>query len=161
MEMNRQGLSAHRPEHPLDSIEFRRWIEVSDLRDVLPSRLNESVLLGLARELREPASPGAHGDTGHRTSPPILMVTRLLMGRKRQTKGLSSDLRPLDAELGRALYVLQFAIDKEIVSRILGIGGEACDEFLLAALDGPKAERYNATRRKRLHTSSNDAGQSD
>ncbi|MEO7887698.1 MAG: hypothetical protein ABI893_04150 [Polaromonas sp.] len=101
-----------------------------------PSALKETVLLCLARDLRMVERLSfEEGELDAPLAPSLFVVCELLMrpGTKYHANG---QFQMTEAGLARAIKVLQGAVEREIVSRIVGVGsGLDEDEFFLTELD--------------------------
>lgn len=129
-------LEALRPKASTSLKELTR-LSASDAHHLLyPSALKETILLCLARDLRmvERLSFEA-GEFDAPLAPSLFVVCELLMrpGTKHHESG---EFQMTEIGLAKAIKVLQGAIEREIVSRIVGISSALNeDEFFLTELD--------------------------
>lgn len=129
-------LEALRPKASTSLKELTR-LTTSDTQHLLyPSALKETVLLCLARDLRMVERLSMEGgELDAPLAPSLYVVCELLMrpGTKYHANG---QFQMTEAGLARAIKVLQCAVEREIVSRIVGISSELNeDDFFLAELD--------------------------
>lgn len=134
-------LEALRPKASTSLEELTR-LTASDAQHLLyPSALNEAVLLCLARDLRMVERLSFEGgELDAPLAPSLFVVCELLMrpGTKYHANG---QFQMTETGLARAINVLQGAVEREIVSRIVGISSELNeDDFFLAELDRIQCE---------------------
>ena len=134
-------LEALRPKASTSLEELTR-LTASDAQHLLyPSALNEAVLLCLARDLRMVERLSFEGgELDAPLAPSLFVVYELLMrpGTKYHANG---QFQMTETGLARAINVLQGAVEREIVSRIVGVSsGLDEDEFFLAELDRIQCE---------------------
>lgn len=134
-------LEALRPEAPTSLKELTR-LTASDAQHLLyPSALKESVLLCLARDLRIVERHSFEGgELDAPLAPSLLVICELLMrpGTKHHANG---QFQMTETGLARAIKVLQCAIEREIVNRIVGISSDLNeDDFFLAELDSSQCD---------------------
>ena len=134
-------LEALRPKTPTSLKELTR-LTASDAQHLIyPSALKETVLLCLARDLRMVERLSFEGgDLDAPLAPSLFVVCELLMrpGTKYHASG---QFQITETGLARAIKVLQSAIEREIVSRIVGVSSEINeDDFFLAELDRSQYE---------------------
>ncbi len=128
-------LEALRPKASTNLKELTDRAKSNDLRCLYPSALNEPILISLARDLREVERLFTEdGVSGTPLTPPLYLVCQLLLrpGTKNHARG---ELDISESGVARAMRVLQAAIEREIVTRIVGIGSLMNDEDFLAELD--------------------------
>lgn len=129
-------LEALRPKATTNLKELTR-LTASDAQHLLyPSALKETILLCLARDLRMVERLSFDdGELDAPLAPSLFVVCELLMrpGTKHHSNG---QFQMTETGLARAIKVLQCAIEREIVSRIVGVSsGLDEDEFFLTELD--------------------------
>lgn len=129
-------LEALRPKASTSLKELTR-LTASDAQHLLyPSALKETVLLCLARDLRLIERLSFEGgELDAPLAPSLFVVCELLMrpGTKYHANG---QFQMTETGLTRAIKVLQGAVEREIVSRIVGVSsGLDEDEFFLTELD--------------------------
>lgn len=129
-------LEALRPKASTSLKELTR-LTASDAQHLLyPSALKETVLLCLARDLRLIERLSFEGgELDAPLAPSLFVVCELLMrpGTKYHPNG---QFQMTETGLARAIKVLQGAVEREIVSRIVGVSsGLDEDEFFLTELD--------------------------
>jgi hypothetical protein len=107
----------------------------------LPSALSEPLLLSVARDLRlvdaaeEADSEAGDSEEGGSLAAPLMLVLSLLFGAKAQP---ASDMTISESALSDALRVYQLAVEREIVTRITGVGGEKVERTLVDWLAAAK-----------------------
>lgn len=129
-------LEALRPKAPTSLKELTR-LTASDAQHLLcPSALKETVLLCLARDLRLVERLSFEdGEFDAPLAPSLYVVCELLMrpGTKYHASG---QFEMTETGLARAIKVLQSAIEREIVRRIVGVSSEHDEnDSFLAELD--------------------------
>ena len=134
-------LEALRPKASTSLKELTR-LTASDSQHLLyPSALKEPVLLCLARDLRMIERLSfEEGELDAPLAPSLFVVCELLMrpGTKYHASG---QFQMTETGLARAIKALQCAVEREIVSRIVGISSELDeDDFFLAELVGIQCE---------------------
>ncbi len=134
-------LEALRPNTPTSLKELTR-LTASDAQHLLyPSALKETVLLCLARDLRMVERLSFEdGELDAPLAPSLFVVCELLMrpGTKNHASG---QFQMTETGLARAIKALQCAVEREIVSRIVGVSsGLNEDDFFLAELDRSQCE---------------------
>ncbi len=128
-------LASLRPHTSVNLKELTRRGETAPLHLLYPSALNESVLLGLARDLRQLESRSDDRDASQASLAPSLYLVCEFLMRPGTTYHSSGQFEMSEAALARAIRVLQGAIEREIVTRIVGIESLMTDEDFLAELD--------------------------
>ncbi|MGV3682133.1 MAG: hypothetical protein ACO1PM_20800 [Acidovorax sp.] len=100
----------------------------------LPAALPDELLLGLARDFRD-AESELLGE-GRRDFDPSAVTLAVLTLVMRHPERSEEDLQAHMTEgvFQNALYAYQWAVEREIVSRIVGHGAKQSSEQLLAAL---------------------------
>ena len=129
-------LEALRPKTATNLKELTRLSESNSQHLLYTSALSEKVLLCLARDLRqiENLSPESE-EPGVSLAPSMYVIFELLMrpGTKYHDRG---QFQMEETSFAQAIKVLQCAIEREIVGRIVGVtSGQSGDECFLAALD--------------------------
>lgn len=127
-----------RPTQPTDLVELTSALRRhSPARAALPASLPEPLLLSVARDLRyveddddterdDEESPGW-------LAAPMMLVFSLMLGAKGEGSG--KELTVSESTLFASLRVYQWAIEREIITRITGKGGERDEEVLLQSID--------------------------
>ncbi len=134
-------LEALRPKTPTSLKELTR-LTASDAQHLLyPSALEETVLLCLARDLRMVERLSFDGGELDAPLAPSLFVVCELLMRPGTKYHASGQFQMTETGLARAIKVLQDAIEREIVSRIVGVSSELDeDDFFLAELDSSQCD---------------------
>lgn len=129
-------LEALRPKASTSLKELTRLTRSDAQHRLYPSALDETVLLCLARDLRMVECLSfEEGELDAPLAPSLFVVCELLMrpGTKYHSSG---QFQMTEAGLARAIKVFQCAIEREIVSRIVGVRSELNeDDFFLTELD--------------------------
>ncbi|MES2280197.1 MAG: hypothetical protein V4542_02185 [Pseudomonadota bacterium] len=128
-------LASLRPHTSVNLKELTRHGETGPLHLLYPSALNESVLLGLARDLRQLESQPDDRDASEASLAPSLYLVCEFLMRPGTTYHSSGQFEMSEAAMARAIRVLQAAIEREIVTRIVGIESLMTDDDFLAELD--------------------------
>lgn len=124
--------------HPSDTTslaELRSLTNKQNYQSVLPAALPEPMLLSIAKELRL-VERLMKGDPAAEPSAvaAVALVLELLM-RPKKGRAQLEELGLSDIAMSRALIVLQLALEREIVSRAVGIRSDDETEVFLSALD--------------------------
>lgn len=129
-------LEALRPKVSTNLKELTR-LTASDAQHLLyPSALNETILLCLARDLRMVERLSFEGGELDAPLAPSLFVVCELLMRPGTRYHASGQFQMTETGLARAIKTLQCAVEREIVSRIVGVSSELNeDDFFLAELD--------------------------
>ncbi|HXE48733.1 MAG TPA: hypothetical protein VN663_10200 [Ramlibacter sp.] len=130
--------------------ELNSVFEGSNWQTCLPSSLSESHLLGLTLDMRHfEAAEVQPTQTAPNLAGPLYTVLRLLMEHP-ATKPPSGKLSLPEETVWRSLKVYQWGLEREIVNRIIGVGGETDRESLIDAMtDTSKASRFRRSERGR------------
>lgn len=122
-----------RPTQPTDLVELTSALRRhSPARAALPASLPEPLLLSVARDLRSVEDGDA--DRQDEESPgwlaaPMMLVFSLMLGTKGEASG--EELTVSESALFASMRIYQWAVEREIVTRITGKGGEKDEETLL------------------------------
>lgn len=129
-------LEALRPKVSTNLKELTR-LTASDAQHLLyPSALNETILLCLARDLRMVERLSFEGGELDAPLAPSLFVVCELLMRPGTKYHASGQFQMTETGLARAIKALQCAVEREIVSRIVGVSSELNeDDFFLTELD--------------------------
>jgi hypothetical protein len=134
-------LEALRPKSPTSLKELSRLTESDAQHMLYPSALKETVLLCLARDLRIVERLSfERSELDAPLAPSLFVVCELLLrpGTKHHAAG---QFQMTETGLARAVKALQSAVEREIVSRIVGVSSELNeDDFFLAELDRSQSE---------------------
>lgn len=102
---------------------------------LLPSVLNDSLLLSLAKDLRKlDLMNKSNAEGSANLAPPLYLVLELMM-RGENYSGQKDGLDIPDHAIDKALGLLHIALEREIVGRVLGVRVEDVDKQFLAHLD--------------------------
>jgi hypothetical protein len=150
------SLSSLRPGVGANLRELRQAFEAQDWRACLPSSSSDAVLLGLAHDMRafesavvqQSKTNPSYDDLG--LASPVAILLQLLIdyaaGGGPPPKSFNISKRGmLDS-----LKAYQWALEREIVTRIIGLGGEADTEVLLETISKhAKQPKWQVHNRKR------------
>jgi predicted DNA-binding protein len=141
-------LSQHRPE-PIDNLSsVTEWVKGRSLRELVPSQLEEVLLLSLAMELREIERMLKGGADVRDMSATLFLLTHMLFEFQKEKRQSDSVTLPVN-EFAHAATILQLAIEREIVTRIVGVSDGNNDAGLLAAIEAIAAAELGSSRRQR------------
>lgn len=128
-------LDALRPKTETNFHEIAKIAAAGGYRAVLPSALEDQLLLSLARDIRmvERWNNG-HADADPPIVAPLCVISEIL-GRHMEVSKLDETVELSGAAMVRAFSTLQIAIEREIVGRIVGVNSEERDKFLLERID--------------------------
>ncbi|MDO9134205.1 MAG: hypothetical protein Q7U67_14350 [Hydrogenophaga sp.] len=126
------NLSGLRPTGSTDLVELTNVLRRQGAqRAALPASLPEPMLLSVARDLRSIEGADAAEQTS--IAAPMMLVLSLLLGAPQRGDAKSS-LSISEATLYASLRVYQWAVEREIVTRLTGVGGQLDEEELLQNL---------------------------
>lgn len=126
------NLSGLRPTGSTDLVELTNVLRRQGAqRAALPASLPEPMLLSVARDLRSIEGVDAAEQTS--IAAPMMLVLTLLLGAPQRGDAKSS-LSISEATLYASLRVYQWAVEREIVTRLTGVGGQLDEEELLQNL---------------------------
>lgn len=131
-------LSTLRPTKPTDLVDVSATIrKAPPKRGALPAALPEPMLLSVARDLREfersQKSPEAAEEAPGTIAAPMMLVLSLMFDSPRQGR---QDIQIRESDLYASLLVYQWAVEREIITRITGVPGEDDEPTLLRTLQG-------------------------
>lgn len=122
-----------RPTKSTDLEALNQAAEDQPVPKLLPSRLNEEDLLSVALDLRRIEVMMKGGpDAGESMSVGMYMAFEFLL--QLSPRGATADLTVNEKCLVRAIQVIGFAVEREIVTRIVGVSDGNGDEYFLNAL---------------------------
>lgn len=126
--------------HPSDTTslaELRSLTNKQNYQSVLPAALPEPMLLSIAKELRlvERLMKGDPAAEPSAVAAVALVLELELLMRPKKGRAQLEELGLSDIAMSRALIVLQLALEREIVSRAVGIRSDDETEVFLSALD--------------------------
>ncbi|WP_298930929.1 hypothetical protein [uncultured Ramlibacter sp.] len=130
-------LSSLRPSEPTDLTELSVFLRQTKRQAALPASLPEPFLLSVARDLRnfekEQERDEAFSEDSNHLAAPLMLVFSLMLSASRR-KQTSEELLINESNVLASLRVYQWAVEREIVTRITGINGENDEHILLDAL---------------------------
>ena len=129
------NLQSIRPTSGADLFQLHAAIQGEDWDRALPSALPDKLLLELARDFREAEAVllgGEHHDGN--LAPPTLAVLARVMRHPERSKQDALQLEIPEDVFQNALHAYQWALEREIVSRIVGRGANQDSESLMTAL---------------------------
>lgn len=129
------NLCSLRPTQPTDLVQLTNVLRgFSTRRAALPASLPEALLLSVARDLRSIEDPEQDNPNEEGwLAAPMMLVFSLMLG-TRQGNAADKELTVSESALFAAIRVYQWAIEREIVKRITGKGGEKDEETLLQSI---------------------------
>ena len=103
---------------------------------LIPEALSDGLLVSLAKELRllERATQGNSDKEGHLAAP-LFLAIHLHLIRSRENGKAITKISLTDRQMDHSLEVLQFALEREIVTRTVDVRDTECDRELLLAFD--------------------------
>lgn len=122
---------------PSQGADLRELLEATSGRGwegALPSALPDKLLLELARDFRASESPNAANADGADLASPTLAVLNLLTLHPERSGEPDAPVELSGKALMSALDMYQWAVEREIVSRVVGIGRRNESATLKAAL---------------------------
>lgn len=128
-----QMLQSLRPPTATDLAALGRMLESQPISDLLPSKLSEPTLLSLALDLRRVELMVKGGDDAPESlSVAIYLVMKYLMHLSSKNKAREFSIQ--EETVFQAVQILSITVEREIVTRIVGVSDEAGDEYLLSSL---------------------------
>jgi hypothetical protein len=128
-------LKSLRPREGANLVQLKGLFEGRGWQATLPSALPDTVLLGLARDLRSvECSASGESDEEPELPAPMYVVLKLLM----EHPARGSDVNELELSqqgMTGALQAYQWAIEREIVTRIVGMGSSRDAASLVVAVN--------------------------
>ena len=126
------SLSTLRPTQPTDLAQLKAFLHLKKGRQgALPASLTEPMLLSVARDLRS-LEEGDDVEPAPSIAAPMMLVICLVLGSARPGSK-KDELTLSEKALWDLMRVYQWAVEREIVTRITGVGGYD-DERLLEKL---------------------------
>ena len=125
------SLSTLRPTQPTDLAQLSDFLRQKWRQDALPASLTESMLLSVARDLRS-LEEASDLEPAPSVAAPMMLVMCLLFGSTKPGER-KDELTVSERALWDLMRVYQLAVEREIVTRIIGIGGDD-EESLLEQL---------------------------
>lgn len=130
-----------KPREGADLGQLRTLLEGHGWRAAVPAALPEKVLLALARDFRSVECSISGEDEGEpRMAAPMYVVLNLLMNHPARKATQGADLQLSDASMIEAMQAYQWALEREIVSRIVGLGGSQNSDSLMMAIENAASE---------------------
>ena len=118
------SLSTLRPSQPINLAKLSEFLRnKKEVQPALPASLTEPMLLAVARELRA-LEEGSEDDPSMSLTAPMLLVLSLLLDSS-QPGAKKDKVSVSDSTLWELMRVYQWAVEREIVTRITGVG---CDD---------------------------------
>lgn len=126
------NLADLRPTQPTELSLLSQSIRGKSVNAAVPSALPEHFLLSVARDLRmmEVTDQGEHPSSY--LAAPMMLVFFLHMNKSSEGR---AELRINEDALYRSLHVYQWAVEREIVKRLVGLGGDDDEQTLLERLE--------------------------
>lgn len=131
-------LRSLRPEFVTDIKLLSQLAETLPASELLPSKLSESILLSLALDLRRVELMWKGGDHAiDSLSVAMYLAMKYLMQISSPKKANKISIE--EDVLYQAVQILALSIEREIVTRIVGVSDERSDEYLLRSLKNLRA----------------------
>lgn len=126
------SLASLRPQEPTDLTHLSTVLRKQNARKAaLPTELPEPILIAVARDLRSLEDPDEDAEGGQTSlAAPMMLVLSILLGSKASATGMSIGERAMFD----SLKSYQWAVEREIVTRLTGIGGSDDMDVLLTRL---------------------------
>ncbi len=127
------NLSDLRPTQPTDLALLSASLRGSNAKGAVPSALPEDFLISVARDLRmlEQQEDDEDAQTSSYLAAPLMLVFFLYTGNR---KG-NAEFKIEEGAVYRSLHVYQWAVEREIVTRLVGAGGLNDEATLWRQLD--------------------------
>jgi hypothetical protein len=127
-------------------------IRERQFHEALPSRLPEDLLLSLTSDLRSlERMDGREDSLQSAMSAPLCLAIHLLTGLVGQRTGNGMAIELSSDAVEHSLNILQYALEREVVARAIGMHGEQHDEELLGAFDQLIESVYGETAKPTPH----------
>ena len=128
-------LQALRPRAGVDLLQLKGQLDGRGWKAALPASLPDRMLLQLARDFRgfEVNATGESGDDVDFAGP-LYLVVNLLSAHGAPSQDADDALEMSEATLLGAMQAYQWALEREIVTRIVGVGATRDAASLLQAL---------------------------
>lgn len=126
-------LQTLRPSSAIDLAALSRMAESQPISALLPSKLSEATLLSLALDLRrvELMVKGS-AEATESLSVAMYLVAKYLMHLSSKKDARKFSIQ--EETLLQAVQILSITVEREIVTRIVGVSDEGGDEYLLRSL---------------------------
>ena len=124
-------LASLRPHEPTDLTDLSTVLRKQNARKAaLPTQLPEPILIAVARDLRSLEDPDEDDDGGQTSlAAPMMLVLTIILGSKGQNAMSIGERAMFDS-----LKSYQWAVEREIVTRLTGVGGRDDMDVLLSRL---------------------------
>lgn len=134
-------LASLRPLEPTDMTRLSAILRKQNARNAaLPTELPEPVLIAVARDLRSMEdNPDDDESTPTSLAAPMALVLSILLDTKKKRDSLSIS----ETALFNSLKSYQWAVEREIVTRLTGLGGREDMDILLRRLAQISADDYS------------------
>ena len=125
-------LASLRPKEPTDISTLSAVLRKQNAKTAaLPASLPEPILISVARDLRSLEEPDDADEAGDlNLAAPMMLVLTLIFGSKDSSKISIGEQAMFDS-----LKCYQWAVEREIVTRLTGIGGQNDAGALMEALE--------------------------
>jgi hypothetical protein len=126
-------LQALRPKSTTELASLSRFAESRPVEELLPSKLSEPILLSLALDLRRvELMVKQDAEASSSLSVAVYLVVKYLM-LLASPKG-DREISIPEESVFQAVQILSITVEREIVTRIIGVSDQNGDEYLLSAL---------------------------
>lgn len=125
-----------RPSNRTDLTKLKVLVEGRGWKGAVPAALPENVLLELARDFRSfECNAAGEDDDAPAMEGPLLAVVNLLMNHPARGPVALAELNLSEDAMFNALQAYQWALEREIVTRIIGKGVSSSSNSLLRATE--------------------------
>lgn len=124
-------LASLRPKEPTDLTRLSAVLQKQNAKTAaLPASLPEPILISVARDLRSLEDPDEKDQGGElKLAAPMMLVLSLILGQGSKAKMSIGEQAMFDS-----LKSYQWAVEREIVTRLTGVGGQNDTDTLLDRL---------------------------
>jgi hypothetical protein len=123
-----------RPTQPTQVELLAQFIQGGGAKVAMPSALPEHFLISIARDLRMLEERSENDpEAGYLTAPIMLMLSLYMRG----VTG-TGELTIGENALHRSLHIYQWAVEREIITRLVGAGGLDDEKTLLSTLEATR-----------------------
>lgn len=126
-------LQALRPKSTTELASLSRFAESRPVEELLPSKLSEPILLSLALDLRRVelmVKQDAEASSSLSVAVYLVVKYLMLLGSPKGDREISIP----EESVFQAVQILSITVEREIVTRIIGVSDQNGDEYLLSAL---------------------------
>jgi hypothetical protein len=128
---NKLNLASLRPQEPTDITRLSAVLRRQNAKTAaLPASLPEPILISVARDLRSLEEPDEEDPGGElKLAAPMMLVLSLMLGHDSGSRFSIGERAMFDS-----LKFYQWAVEREIVTRLTGVGGQDDTDTLMESL---------------------------